>query len=190
MRSKNVNGVSDWSAAEDIETPAAAGSGGELGIPRNLRAVDDTDTDEDAVVPGIKLTWSGVSGATGYVIMRWDNDDSWDDVELPTGADDLKEVVDNRAFTVLAGIVADTSYYFIIRAVNDIDTSDWSDPVAGSTNAVAPGPPTALVATPRGESTIWLSWTPATVDVGAPTSYTIRYRIGTSSTLRTITVAG
>ena len=79
MRSKNVNGVSDWSAERSTTTASASGVGAQVSVPRNLRAVDATapdDGDPPVDVPAIKLTWSGVSGATAYAIMMWDNTDA------------------------------------------------------------------------------------------------------------------
>ena len=43
VRSKNVNGYSDWSAAESATTPAAASGTGTLPTPRNLRIEDATE---------------------------------------------------------------------------------------------------------------------------------------------------
>ena len=203
VRSKNVNGVSDWSTAVSATTSAAAGPGGEVRIPRSLRAVDatvaaDPDTTTEAV-PGIKLTWSGVSGATSYAIMFWDPGASpkeWADVMLPdpdsSDADVVaahKDLVDDSTFTVTTAIDPAETYYFIIRAIDDQDSSDWSEPAAGTTVAMAPAPPTDLAASSRGESAIWLTWTAsAAADGGAATSYTLRYRRGTSNTLRTISL--
>ena len=113
---------------------------------------------------------------------------------------EFKAVVADRTFTVtsasITGVIdAGTTYAFVIRAVKGDVSSDWSAPVHGTTEALGPAVPTALTVTPRGESTIWLSWTQLPGDelphtVGAATSHTIRYRVGTSSTLRTFTVTG
>ena len=137
-------------------------------------------------------------------IMVWDFDAGpvalWADVvqsgrfRTPVdGAADHKKLLDDRTFTVTADIVADTPYYFVILATKGQDSSDWSKPASGRTDAVAPAPPMNLDASSRGESVIWLTWMASAegTDVdegGSPTGYTIRYRRGTSSTLRTISI--
>ena len=46
------------------------------------------------------------------------------------------------------------------------------------TKSNLPGQPTLVVSAATGETSIWLSWTPAEADaVGAPTGYMIRWRV-------------
>ena len=204
VKSRNVNGDSDWSTSMDTTTTAAATTGEALNVPGNFRAVDATDDTGAAV----KLTWSSVSMANSYRVMMWDGD-SWDDVDLT--ADEVTMRSKTVSGTVGdAPIASDMTYYFVIRAVKvtagpddelnaggddvEVDTSDWSEPVAGMTDAMEPVAPTALAAEPRGDSSIWLTWTaPATTGDpagGMATHYTVRYRVGQSGTLRTMTVRG
>jgi len=199
VRSKNINGYSDWSAAGSATTPAAASGTGTLPTPRNLRIEDATEPagDPPADVPGLKVTWSGVTGATGYNLLIWDGD-SWETAALTDDENEDSEVT-YTAGTAVGGVTlaAGMTYYFVIRAVDNQDTtdafdddySDWSAPASGRTKAIVPAAPTALRVTNRDSSSIWLSWTPATTG-GPVTSYTIEWRQGTSQTRRVISVEG
>ncbi len=215
VRSKNVNGYSDWSAAGSATTPAAASGTGTLPTPRNLRIEDATepnDADPPVDVPALKVSWSVVTGATGYELLIWDNDENW--LSAPLGATEaaIAEAVEDGTTTISGtvtdggnsvDIVAGTTYYFVIRAVDDQGTttgatpaadddySDWSAPANGRTKSVVPAAPTALNVLNRDSSSIWLSWTPATdADAARTTSYTVEWRQGTSQSRRTINVEG
>jgi len=211
VRSRNINGHSSWSGEDEAETPAAT-TGSGLATPRNLRAVDDTMTEDDTTTSRVKVTWSSVSSANSYELRIWDNTDSWDEWALGADDEEIAEAVEDRTVIVTGtgppSIVPATTYYFVIRARTvaagtdgdlhtdddvELETSDWSAPVNVMTKALAPLAPTALTATARGESSVWLSWTqPAVTPAsdGAATSYTIQWRQGTSQTRHSITVEG
>ena len=206
VRSKNINGYSDWSAAGSVTTPAAASGTGTLPAPRNLRVEDATEPDDSTPpvdVPGLKVTWSGVTGATHYELLIWDGQ-SWQETgDLTDDQNEDHEVTYTAAATVGGlTLVAGRTYYFVIRAVDnqgttganeafDDDYSDWSDPENGRTKSIVPDAPTALNVMNRDSSSIWLSWTPASdADAERTTSYTIEWRQGTSQSRRTIPVEG
>ena len=70
VRSKNVNGHSEWSDEASAETHVREDSGEDTGVlstPTNLRVSDATT--ESSI--GLTLSWNPVSGATGYKIMTW-----------------------------------------------------------------------------------------------------------------------
>ena len=152
------------------------------------------------------MTWTGVTGATGYQLRIWDGDHLGNRSALePDEEVEDEEVTYTTAATVgEVALAAGTSYYFVIRAVDDQGTttttnptfdddySDWSDPENGRTKSIVPGAPTDLDVTNRDSSSIWLSWTPADGEVagGPVTSYTIEWRQGTSQTRRIIQCRG
>ena len=199
VRSKNVNGYSDWSAADSATTPAVASGTGTLPTPRNLRVEDATEPNDATPpvdVPAVKVSWAAVTGATHYELLIWDGN-SWETVDLDDDANEDQEV------TVMgtiedAEIDAGMSYYFVVRAVDnqgtttdanaadDDDYSDWSAPANGRTKSVVPDAPTALNVMNRDSSSIWLSWS----EVTGATNYTIEWRQGTSQSRRTINVEG
>jgi hypothetical protein len=209
VRSKNVNGDSDWSAEEDAVTPSAGTTTGQgLDIPGNLDANDASD----AAASMLKLTWAGVTKANSYEILGWDGT-SWDPVPLGDSPATIAEVVKNLSLTISAigdeDLDPATTYYFVIRARTittgdddilhntgdiEVETSDWSEPFSGTTRSHKPLVPTALSVTPRTETSIWLSWTHADGEgtanppTGDATSYTVEWRRGSSSD--TINVEG
>ena len=195
VRSKNVNGYSEWSDAASGETAGPTGSGGgSLSSPSNLRVASATDKSKDAGERiRLKVTWSAVSGATGYDLVVWDSTTeppAWKSVTLDS------EEPKKRAFTFpgtiesTAGdvtLAADKDYYFAVRAQKDednsMDMSDWSTPVQGKAKALAPDEPLDLKAFVTGSSSIWLSWDEPESASGTKgaTSYTLRYRSAAGS---------
>jgi len=194
VRSKNVNGDSDWSAAVSRDTPAAPSTGGQrLNTPRSLSAADDSD--EDTV--NLKVSWGSVTGANGYELRQWDTTDNMWDVVAFGDAAATAAIVAARSHTI-TGLTPATTYYFVIRAIQfrldasealtatEDDTSEWSAPFTGTTRSHKPSVPTALNVAPRTESTIWLSWVhedgdaTGTPPTGDATSYTIEWRRGSS----------
>ena len=197
VRSKNVNGDSDWSAAMSRETPAAPSTGGQrLATPRIVSAAPDPN----AAGINLKVTWSGVTGANGYQLMQWNTtNNTWENVALGADPAAIAATVRAKSLTITTGLTSATTYHFVVRAIQyqldasdaltttEDDTSEWSAPGSGTTTSFKPGVPTALEVQPRTESTIWLSWTPAAVDLttagseaGAATSYTLEWRRGSS----------
>ena len=72
-------------------------------------------------------------------------------------------------------------------ATDDDDMSDWSAPQSGMTDAVKPTTfPDDLLATPRGENRIWVSWTGLT----GVTDYVLQWRRKGTSNWGTINVMG
>ena len=181
VRAVNVNGHSAWSAPMSATTLAATSTGDRLPTPTGLRAVDATDNG----APGIKVTWNPVSKASSYELRKW-VDDSWDELTL-TPDDQMK-----RSHTD-TGVTAGMTYYYIVAAIDDNDTplvaddddmGDWTRPESGTTVAVKPiTAPEDLLATPRGENRVWVSWS----ELETATEYVLQWRSTGSSTWRTIT---
>ena len=185
VRAVNVNGHSDWSAGESETTVAATTAAGRLGVPTGLTVVDATTT----ATPGLKITWNAVAKATGYELRNWVVATStWDLVTL------TPEQQTARSITIDSGLTDGTTYYYIVAALDnngtdvddDDDMSDWSAPQSGMTDAVKPmDVPTNLMATPRGENRIWVSW----MGVGV-TEYVLQSRRKGTSAWSTINVQG
>ena len=191
VRAVNVNGHSDWSSAESATTVAATTAAGRLGVPTGLRAVDATTTAGTPVV-GLKVTWNAVAKATGYELRKWDGTE-WAKVSLSDEEQTMRSKTDS-------GLEPGTTYYYIVAALDDNgtpgatddatdddDMSDWSAPQSGMTDAVKPtAAPTNLMATPRGENRIWVSWT----GVDGVTEYVLQSRRKGTSAWSTINVQG
>ena len=192
VRSVNANGAGDWSVEFNATTTATSSTSGQLGVP-TLRAMEAT-SDDATPVPGIKVSWSNVSNADGYDLMVWVTS-AWQAVTLGTDADGIATTVAKREITVTSSeitgdIGAGTTYYFVIRATaGTTDMGDWSSPVSQTTLATAPTNPDPFVVsvTPRGESTIWVSW-PA---ITGATEYILQWRLDSrGAPWRSVTVTG
>jgi hypothetical protein len=94
----------------------------------------------------IDLSWTTSSGATGYVVEQW-NGSSWVQIANLDGG--------STAYAV-AGLEADTTYYFEVGAYNAFGTSMSDYQSAMTLNGGPPAP--ILIATPVSSSEIDLSW--------------------------------
>jgi fibronectin type 3 domain-containing protein len=105
----------------------------------------------------ISLTWTAVSGATGYSIER--------------NGSVVGTTAGNNTFTD-TGLASSTTYTYNVAATNLSGTGPYSTPVNGTTNAVVitvPPQVTGLSVTGTTTSSVSLSWS---ADSGA-TSYTV-----------------
>ncbi|MDE0198038.1 MAG: fibronectin type III domain-containing protein [Caldilineaceae bacterium] len=189
VRGENVNGNSDWSNEDSATTDSAITAEGRLATPTGLSVTDATDSGG----PKLKVTWSGVQGENiAYEVMRWGPaPTAWAAVDFVendgvTGQYTTKMTSYTDDGPTGTGLAAGTSYAYVVRAVmtnadgtTATEWSEWTADEAGTTKANLPGQPT-LVAEQRGDTSVWLSWTPAatTADppVGAATGYKLRYR--------------
>jgi autotransporter-associated beta strand protein len=120
-----------------------------------------TNTSATAVLSSvIDLSWSGVSGATNYLVQR----------SLTSGgpyAVVASGITDTNYSD--AGLTGNTTYYYVIAAANNGGVSPNS-PQASATTLTPPAAPTSLTATGLYGGQIVLSWT---ASAGA-TSYNIK----------------
>ena len=199
VRGENVNGNSDWSNEDSATTDSAITAEGRLGTPMGLSVTDATTTADDgsSLEPKLKVTWSRVQGEKiAYEVMRWGPTSTrWGEVDPATDGRDSHFTTKMTSYTddgvTGTPLAAGRSYSYIVRAVmvDDNDTpndaiddtatewSEWTADEAGTTKAEKPGTPT-LVAEQRGDTSVWLSWSPATGDTtgGAATGYRLRFR--------------
>ena len=150
------NATGDSSASESVSASLSTQSPSQvtnLDAPTNLTATGDADS--------IALAWDAVTDATGYKVFR------------RVGADAFAEI----ATTVTAsyddtGVVADTTYDYIVRAT-DGDNEGLDSAIASASlqtvtpeEPTEPAPVTDLAATigADGES-VTLTWTKSTDDV-------------------------
>ena len=157
----NAGGESDPSAevsAVPSATPAPAAPTGLSAAPGDTQ---------------VTLAWTSVSGATSYNVYYGTSSG----VTTATGTL-LSGVTSPYDVT---GLTNDTTYYFIVTAVNANGESTAS-PEVSATPAVVPAPaaPTGVTATP-GDGMVTLAWT----DVTGATSYNVYY--GTSAGVTTAT---
>ena len=121
-------------------------------VPTNLSASDGTSQDHIAV------SWSSVSGATGYRLYRGTTNVSGDAIEIQ----DLAGTSFNDT-----DVAPDTNYYYFISAYNDEAESDLSAPDVGQRLPNPPAVPTNLSAS-DGTSMLHIEvlWTTATGATG------------------------
>ena len=135
----NSEGESDLSApdvGQRLANPPA--------IPNNLSASDGTSSEHIAV------SWSSVSGATGYRLYRGTTNVSGDAIEIQ----DLAGTSFNDA-----DVAPDTNYYYFVSAYNDEAESDLSVPDVGQRLANPPAIPNNLSASDGTSSEhIAVSW--------------------------------
>ena len=110
----------------------------------------------DITTTAIKLTWTAITGATGYDIQqRMGAGGTWGGQERVTGGG-------TETFTQ-SGLTPGTEYHFRIRTVFGSPISEWSDSLIATTVALqltAPtSAPTAISISVPGETSLTISWT-------------------------------
>ncbi len=165
VRAHNSGGMSAWSDEASTTTLPSV-----LGPPSGLTAVDATD----GTNARIAVSWTSVTGATGYEIQRFGagpSNNMWSDLGGTVPTDTTPSPVtmvsgtmvtddnDNDPATANTGtnLAEDTTYYYRMRTVTGEVKSQWSTVFSGKTRHAMPGAPT-LVAASTGESMIRLSW--------------------------------
>jgi fibronectin type 3 domain-containing protein len=140
-----------------------------LPAPSGLTATPASSTEID-------LSWSPVSGATGYAVQRSpDGSTTWTTVGTPTSTSYND-----------TGLAAATTYYYRVSATNGGTTSPNSAVVSATTLPSPPLAPASLTATGASPTEIDLSWSAS----ATATSYRIERSASSTtgwSTLTTVT---
>jgi len=146
----------------------------DLAMPTGLKAADATGAGADGDistsndnVPGIKVSWGKVAGATMYEIQRWTGT-KWMSLKSDITGTSYTDMHVDTANELMAA----TTYHYIVRATNGEITSPWSDSVAGLTRGAVYMP--ALTLHPTGQTLVRITWTGVT---GA-TGYELEYQAG------------
>ena len=168
VRAENSGGESNY---VDIAQNATGGVvlGNTLTPPTGVTAVDMST----ATAAGIKVSWTAVSGASGYEVQLFSGT-TWGGFD---GTADGVESATGTTITQSTGLNRSTTYLYRVRTVKETAMSAWSAAASGTTNAEAPAAPT-LVATSTGMSMIRLNWN----GVAGATSYEIQWLEGSYAT--------
>ncbi|MBD5546187.1 MAG: hypothetical protein HDQ97_02075 [Lachnospiraceae bacterium] len=129
VRAKNAGGNSSYSARQTIETLELEI---DLPVPANISGLPTSNS--------ITLTWSSVTGATGYDIKFGD-----------------KVYSTSRTSITISGLPADTYYNYQVRAKNSVGTGPYSAVLRVSTYPIPPAVPTNVRASVTANS-ITVSW--------------------------------
>ncbi len=163
VRAENSGGESAYVPIAQNDTGGVV-LGNTLTAPRGLKAEAVSDDE-------IKVSWTAVSGASGYEVQRFNTTDGmWGNFAGTADADDdaTDAMIDDT------GLTASTTYLYRVRTKKETAVSGWSAAVRGTTNAAEQPAPT-LVATSTGMSMIRLSWN----EVAGATTYELQWLEGT-----------
>jgi len=142
-----------------------ANDNGGTSVPNAPTGLDITDLSSSS----ISVSWNSVSGATSYKVYY--TTDSSSTTKIFAGT------VTETSYTH-TGLQADTTYYYYIKAVNNVGESDYSSYTYAVTPSSVPSIPTGGTATALSSSSISVSWN----SVSGATSYKVYYEIGSSTT--------
>ena len=118
VRAVNDAGASGWSLNNAIQVPKDE----QIAAPDAPDQPDGRLTGEGAV----SLDWNDVPTATSYVVGVW-LDSGWTELSAAAGVQGVSITFNGSGATV-RGLPTDYEwYYFVVRAVNAVGTSDWSE---------------------------------------------------------------
>ena len=154
VKAHNSGGMSAFTGEANATTLPSV-----LGPPSGLTAVDATT----GTTPGIKVSWTAVTGATGYEIQRYGagpNGNMWGSLTGnvdPTAGDVFTAVSATMVTDAANSLSVNTTYFYRVRTVTGDVKSNWTTtPVEGTTKHGAKAAPT-LSAASTGMSMIRLS---------------------------------
>jgi titin len=194
VRSVDINGASDWSAAANGTTRSVQAAAGQMPKVTGLTVTDATE-DNDANGRMAKLTWTPVSDATHYEIQRYDPDTTagWgalgstagttvgsvtriDATASPSHTDDFAGIT----LTAADGPAGKTFFYVVSAVEDGVDNDvtvaadnemgEWSDHKSVTFKAHKPNPPpltpaeSAPSAVKTSGTSILVSWTAPATD--------------------------
>lgn len=113
VRAFNSVDTSNWSAERSFKTASA---------PNPYLPKAETEVYSDTV----KLHWNIIEGSSSYIV-EVDTDDSFSSFDLVTDTLTFFSSNNGRQYYVLRGLEDDTRYYWRVKAVNEVDSSEWSE---------------------------------------------------------------
>jgi uncharacterized protein (TIGR02145 family)/uncharacterized repeat protein (TIGR02543 family) len=141
-----------------------------------IASVPNTPTNVSATVASsssITVSWSTVSGATGYYVYRSTS---------PSGTYSYATSTSSTSFTN-SGLSSGTTYYYKVSAYNSGGESSQSSYVSATTILAAPNTPTNVSATAASSSSITVSWSA----VSEATGYRVYRSTSASGTYTNLT---
>ena len=150
-------------------TVTRAGRSGSVVSSATAVVVFNTPTGVTAVAASsssVTVSWSSVSGATGYYVYR----------SLSSSGTYSQVGTSTTTSYTNTGLLANTMYYYRVTAYNNNGESAQSSTVSATTLGIPPSNPTGVTATASSSSSITISWT----SVSGATGYRI-YRSSSST---------
>ena len=157
IRALPQDGDEGWSAEDVVETGEDAPEGSTKGntggnVPEPpVITIDPSGPEFADTANSITIEWAepddGGSDITGYQVYKWSGS-SW--VQDASLGDDVLMHTDS-------GLAAGTTYYYIVRALNDRGPGKWSTVAPDSTLPAKVATP-VLTATATGTTSIQLTW--------------------------------
>ena len=153
---------SDWSDYSSEEGTQPKAVEGDLAV----KATSSTQ---------VKLTWTKVSGATGYEIEYTKNKSYFGKSSSEVQSDSLESTATTR---YISGLETGTTWYFRIRATNDKGNSTWST-IAECVLGATPTAPTTWTYTSTATigETVVLNWTHNSSDGSDQAGAEVEYQI-------------
>jgi uncharacterized protein (TIGR02145 family) len=146
-----INPVAGTMAAQNIMLRETAPVTPGLGTPANVTATAASAT-------SIAVSWSAVSGTTGYYVYR---------SASATGTyTKVGDVTSESASYTNTGLTTGTTYYYKVSAYNGSSESAQSSYVSAATPSVVLNPPTSITARETSLSAITVSWSAVSGAIG------------------------
>lgn len=139
VKAINAGGSSAYSTEAEVTTPNAPPA-----VPSTLTATGTSPTQ-------VNVTWTDVSGnVTGFELER----------SLTPGSEfqSIATTAGNVTTYSDTDLLADTPYFYRVKAINDVGSSAYTAEVSVITPPTPPAAPTALVATPISSTQVDLTW--------------------------------
>ena len=174
VAASNASGTSARSTTVNATTQS--GGGQPPAAPTGVAATAASAT-------SITVSWSAVTGATGYIIYGGTSSSSLSQIGTTT-----------TATYTQTGLAGGTTYYYAVAASNASGTSARSTTVSATTQAGGPAAPTGVAAAAASATSIIVTWTAVTgatsYTIYGGTSSTTLSQIGTATTATTYTQTG
>ena len=109
-------------------------------IPATVTKINDPSAESET---SVYLSWSAAASATSYEIEYTTKKEYFD----KAGTSDVKTETSEFTERIITGLESGKEYFFRVRAVNSVGSSDWSGISMGIAIGVDPDPPTTWSST-------------------------------------------